>query len=157
VVISGDWRAVELAAAALKARGAKRVMPLPVSAPFHSPHMKSAAVRLADALAPVTVAAPRVPLVCNVDGGACTDPSQIKSRLVEQVAAPVRWEACLREMAEQGVRHFVEVGPGKILSGIAKRVIPSARLSRCGRKEEVADLAAEFPPGVPSPKVQAWA
>ncbi len=156
VVISGERTAVERAAAALKARGAKRVMPLPVSAPFHSPLMESAAARLADALAPVTLAAPCVPLVCNVDARPSSDPSRIKAALVEQVVAPVRWEASLQEMAGQGVRHFVEVGPGRVLSGIAKRVIPGARVSLCGRKEEVAALAGEFPPAVPSPGVQAW-
>jgi [acyl-carrier-protein] S-malonyltransferase len=156
VVISGERAAVERAAAALKARGARRVVPLPVSAPFHSPLMGSAAARLADALAPVTLAAPCVPLVRNVDARPSTDPSRIKIGLVEQVVAPVRWEASLQEMAGKGVRHFVEVGPGRVLSGIAKRVVPGARVSLCGRKEEVAALAEEFPPDLSSPRVQAW-
>jgi len=145
VVISGTRDAVERAAVALKAQGAKRVMPLPVSAPFHSPLMSGVAERLEAALAGVAIAAPRVPVVCNVDGRPCADPEKLRRALVDQVAAPVQWEACLREMARQGVTHFVEVGPGKVLTGIVKRVVPGARTSLAGRAGEVEALAAEFP------------
>ncbi len=150
VVISGDRAAVDRAAAALKARGAKRVMPLPVSAPFHSPLMASASARLAEALRPVVIRAPRFPLVRNVDARSTQDPEEIREGLVLQVALPVRWEASLLELAERGVRHFVEVGPGKVLSGIVKRVVPGARVSACGRIEEIASLATEFPRGFPA-------
>ncbi len=150
VVISGDKAAVDRAAAVLKARGAKRVMPLPVSAPFHSPLMESAARRLAEALESIVIRTPRVPLVRNVDARATDDPEEIREGLVSQVASPVRWEDSLLAMAEYGVRHFVEVGPGKVLAGIVKRVVPGVRISSCERTVDVASLAAEFPRAFPS-------
>jgi [acyl-carrier-protein] S-malonyltransferase len=147
VVISGDRAAVDRVAAALKARGAKRVMPLPVSAPFHSPLMASASTRLAEALRSVVIRAARFPLVRNVDARATQDPEEIREGLVLQVARPVRWEASLLALAERGVRYFVEVGPGKVLCGIVKRVVADARVSACGRIEDITSLAAEFPRG----------
>jgi [acyl-carrier-protein] S-malonyltransferase len=157
VVISGDRAAVERAAVALKACGAKRVMPLPVSAPFHSPLMEPARERLAEALAPVTLAPPTVPVVCNVDGRVYLDPAAIKARLVEQVVAPVKWEQCLLEMAKNDVSHFLEVGPGRVLSGIVKRVVRDSRNSRCGSSEEVLALSSEFPLELPSQRLEARA
>ncbi len=150
VVISGTRDAVARAAVALKATGAKRAMPLPVSAPFHSPLMESAARRLADALARVSIAPPSVPVVCNADARPSVDPEGIRERLVAQVTAPVLWEACLREMSGSGVAHFIEVGPGRVLSGILKRVIPGARFSLCGDTGQIRALAAEFPNGAGS-------
>ena len=145
VVISGDREAVGRAIPALKAAGAKRVLPLPVSAPFHSPLMAKAAGRLAAALEGVPIRAPRVPVIGNVDARPCVEPDRLKARLVEQVASPVRWEASVLAMTEMGVTHFVEVGPGKVLTGIVKRMIGGARVTACGRLEEIEALAAEFP------------
>jgi [acyl-carrier-protein] S-malonyltransferase len=145
VVISGDREAVDRAVAALKAAGAKRVLPVPVSAPFHSPLMSGAADALAEALAGVPLRPPRVPVISNVDARPATEPEAIRARLVEQVVAPVRWEESLLAMAAMGVTHFVEVGPGRVLSGMVKRVVPGARISLCGRAEEIAALAAEHP------------
>ncbi len=157
VVISGTRDAVERASAVLKANGAKRVMALPVSAPFHSPLMKSAADRIGAALGDVSFAAPRVPVLCNVDGRAHSDPGDLRRALVDQVTAPVRWETCLGEMAGEGVTHFVEVGPGKVLSGISKRVVPGARTSLSGRADDIRALAAEFPRDDESRGVEAGA
>lgn len=146
VVISGDRDAVDRAIPALKSAGAWRVLPLPVSAPFHSPLMAKAAERLSEVLAGVAIRAPGVPVIGNVDARPSTDPEDLRRRLVTQVASPVRWEASLLVMAEMGVAHFVEVGPGKVLAGILKRMMDGARVSACGRLEEIDALAAEFPP-----------
>jgi [acyl-carrier-protein] S-malonyltransferase len=145
VVISGDREAVDRAIPALKSAGARRVLPLPVSAPFHSPLMAKAAVRLSGALDGVAIRAPRVPVIGNVDAQPSNEPARLRRRLVDQVASPVRWEASVLTMAEMGVVHFVEVGPGKVLAGIVKRMIDGARVSACGRLEEIDALAAEFP------------
>lgn len=145
VVISGDREAVERAVPALRAAGARRVLPLPVSAPFHSPLMAKAASRLSEALDGVAITAPRVPVIGNVDARPSTDPAAIRCGLVDQVASPVRWEASMLAMAEMGAAHFVEVGPGKVLVGIVKRMINGARVTTCGRIEEIEALAAEFP------------
>ncbi|MFQ5457010.1 MAG: ACP S-malonyltransferase [Myxococcota bacterium] len=154
VVISGTRDTVARAAAALKANGAKRVMPIPVSAPFHSPLMESAAKRLAGALAGTPIAAPRVPVVCNVDARPCADPEGLRERLVAQVVAPVRWEACLQTMAGNGAGHFVEIGPGRVLTGMVKRVVKGARFTLCGRAADVEALSAEFPAGAGGPEAE---
>ena len=148
VVISGDREAVDRAVPALKSAGARRVLPLPVSAPFHSPLMAKAAARLSDALDRVAIHPPRVPVIGNVDARPSTDPAVLRRRLVEQVASPVRWEASVVVLAEMGASHFVEVGPGKVLAGIVKRMIEGARVTTCGRLEEIDALATEFPPAV---------
>ena len=145
VVISGDREAVDRAIPALKSAGARRVLPLSVSAPFHSPLMAKAAARLSGALDSVAIRAPRVPVIGNVDARPSNEPARLRRRLVDQVASPVQWEASVLTMAEMGVVHFVEVGPGKVLAGIVKRMIEGARVSACGRLEEIDALAAEFP------------
>ena len=122
VVIAGHKDAVARAIEACKARGAKRAMPLPVSAPFHSSLMQPAAEKLAGYLKDVALAAPQVPLVNNVDVAVESDPARIKDALVRQAASPVRWVEAIRAMAEQGVTHVVECGPGKVLAGLAKRI-----------------------------------
>ncbi|MGH8688032.1 MAG: ACP S-malonyltransferase [Burkholderiales bacterium] len=122
VVIAGHRQAVARAIDACKARGAKRAIALPVSAPFHSSLMRPAAERLRGYLADVTIAAPRYPLVNNVDVSIETQPSAIKDALVRQAAAPVRWVEIVRRMAADGVTHVVECGPGKILAGTARRI-----------------------------------
>jgi [acyl-carrier-protein] S-malonyltransferase len=122
VVIAGHATAVARAITACMARGAKRAMPLPVSAPFHSSLMQPAALRLRDALARVQIQAPRMPLINNVDVAEETDPARIRDALVRQAAAPVRWAEGVRRMAELGATQVLESGPGKVLAGLVKRI-----------------------------------
>jgi len=125
IVIAGHRGAVDRAGVAAKARGAKRVVPLPVSAPFHCALMQPAADRLRAVLADVEVAAPAFPIVANVDAEPNTDAARIKDLLVRQVTNPVRWEACVATLARLGCTAAVEVGPGRVLSGLVKRIAPS--------------------------------
>jgi [acyl-carrier-protein] S-malonyltransferase len=120
-VIAGHKAAVERAAEGCKAKGAKRAVMLPVSAPFHSSLMQPAAERLQVALAGVSFNAPRIPVVNNVDVATATEPEAIKSALVRQAAAPVRWVETMRAMQAAGVSHVYECGPGKVLAGLTKR------------------------------------
>ena len=122
IVIAGEKAAVERAIAACKARGARRAMPLPVSAPFHSSLMRPAAERLARYLENVSIGVPRIPLVNNVDVKIESDPALIRDALVRQAAAPVRWVESIRRMVELGATHIVECGPGKALAGMTKRI-----------------------------------
>ena len=123
-VIAGDAPAVEHAAALLKAAGAKRVLPLPVSAPFHCALMAPVRARLEPVLQAIAWKAPRMPIVTNVEARPNADVSRIVPLLVEQVTAPVRWIECVQELSRQGVTRAVEVGPGKVLSGLVKRIAP---------------------------------
>jgi [acyl-carrier-protein] S-malonyltransferase len=122
IVIAGHVGAVERACAAAKAKGAKRAMGLPVSAPFHSSLLKPASDRLRDYLAGVHFSAPRIALVNNVDVAVVSDVEGIKDALVRQAAAPVRWVETVQRMAADGVTHLIECGPGKVLSGMTKRI-----------------------------------
>ncbi|ATO33670.1 Malonyl CoA-acyl carrier protein transacylase [Dickeya dianthicola] len=125
VVIAGNKEAVERAGAACKAAGAKRALPLPVSVPSHCALMEPAARKLADALEVITFNAPDVPVVNNVDVRAESAPQAIRSALVRQLHNPVRWTECVEYMAAQGVVTLVEVGPGKVLTGLTKRIVDS--------------------------------
>ncbi|HSA90917.1 MAG TPA: ACP S-malonyltransferase [Burkholderiales bacterium] len=127
IVIAGEKAAVERAMALCKARGAKRAMPLPVSAPFHSSLMQPAAAKLEEYLEKVSIARPRISLINNVDVAIESDPARIKDALVRQAASPVRWVETIRRMADSGVTHIVECGPGKVLAGMAKRIAPGVR------------------------------
>lgn len=142
VVVSGDKAAVERAIEIAKARGAKRALLLPVSAPFHCALMQPAADRMAAALAEVTLNAPRVPLVANVRAEAVTDPETIRALLVEQVTGSVRWRESVIWMADQGVTEFWEIGAGKALSGMIKRSAKGSETCNFGTPEEVAALNA---------------
>lgn len=122
VVIAGHTAAVDAAIEALKAAGAKRALPLPVSAPFHTELMKPAGERLQEALAGVTLVAPEIPVVHNVHARTETDPETIRALLVEQIYSPVLWTSCVQAMAAQGVTRLVECGPGKVLSGLNRRI-----------------------------------
>ena len=124
VVIAGHKAAVARAIEACKARGAKRAMPLPVSAPFHSSLMQPAAVKLGVYLQKVDFSEPEVPVLNNVDVKQEVEVNRIKDALVRQAASPVRWVEVIRAMAEQGVTHVVECGPGKVLAGMVKRIDP---------------------------------
>ena len=122
VVIAGAKAAVERACEIAKAKGAKRALPLPVSAPFHSSLLKPASDRLRERMAGLTFAAPSIPLVNNVDVAIVNDPEAIKDALVRQAAAPVRWVESVQKMAADGVTHVFECGPGKVLAGLTKRI-----------------------------------
>ena len=122
VVIAGHRSAVTRAIDACKARGAKRALPLPVSAPFHSCLMQPAADMLRAQLEKVKLRAPSIPLLNNVDVLAQHDPAAIKDALVRQAASPVRWVEIIRHMAGMGVTHVLECGPGKVLAGLVKRI-----------------------------------
>ncbi|CAI0835193.1 MULTISPECIES: ACP S-malonyltransferase [Serratia] len=123
VVIAGNKEAVERAGAACKAAGAKRALPLPVSVPSHCALMKPAADKLAVALQDVAFSAPQVPVVNNVDVRTETDPEAIRSALVRQLYSPVRWTESVEFIAAQGVTSLLEVGPGKVLTGLTKRIV----------------------------------
>jgi len=122
VVIAGHAGAVGRAMEVAKTRGAKRAVPLPVSAPFHSSLMAPAAARLREALAKITVSAPRIPVIHNVDVKSHADPDEIRKALVTQADHPVRWAECVNEMAAHGVTHVFECGPGKVLAPLSKRI-----------------------------------
>ncbi len=122
VVIAGHKAAVERACEAAKAKGAKRALPLPVSAPFHSSLLKPASDRLRDYLAQLNFSAPSIPLINNVDVAIVYDPAAIKDALVRQAASPVRWVESVQKMAASGVTRVIECGPGKVLTGLAKRI-----------------------------------
>jgi [acyl-carrier-protein] S-malonyltransferase len=124
VVIAGEKAAVARAIEACKARGAKRVLPLPVSAPFHSSLMKPAAAKLEGYLGEVNVAPAQIAVINNVDVSIEKEPARIKDALVRQAAAPVRWVETIRRMGEMGVTRIVECGPGKVLAGMTKRIAP---------------------------------
>lgn len=123
-VIAGSKAAVEKACELLKASGAKRALPLPVSAPFHSSLMKPAAEALARRLAEVELKAPQIPVLNNIDVAIETDPARIREALVRQAAGPVRWVESVQALQARGVEAVVECGPGKVLSGMVKRIAP---------------------------------
>jgi [acyl-carrier-protein] S-malonyltransferase len=127
VVIAGEKAAVARAIEACKARGAKRAMPLPVSAPFHSSLMKPAGVRLGEFLKKINFSKPQIDLINNVDVKIESDPAGIKDALVRQAASPVRWVETIAKMADSGVTHIVECGPGKVLAGMTKRIAPGVQ------------------------------
>jgi [acyl-carrier-protein] S-malonyltransferase len=140
IVIAGAKAAVERAIEACKRRGAKRAVPLPVSAPFHCALMKPAADRLAAELARIEVAAPRVPVVSNAEAAPNQDAGRVRPLLVEQVTAPVRWEECVQRLAAMGVTRAIEVGAGAVLAGLIKRIAPDIQVQGAGDPEAIAAL-----------------
>jgi [acyl-carrier-protein] S-malonyltransferase len=142
VVISGHKAAVERAAEIAKSKGAKRAVMLPVSAPFHCALMQPAADAMAEALAKVAMNAPVVPVIANVKAGPLTDPAQIRASLVAQVTGTVRWRECVAHMVGQGATLFVELGAGKVLTGLAKKNAPAAQAIAIGTPD---DFAAALP------------
>lgn len=125
VVIAGHRAAVERAMAAAKARGAKRAVLLPVSAPFHSALMKPAGERLAARLASEHVSAPSIPVIHNVDVSVHATPDEVRAALARQASSPVRWTDTIQAMSGQGVTHIVECGPGRVLAGLVRRITES--------------------------------
>ncbi|MFC3568657.1 ACP S-malonyltransferase [Paracoccus sp. TOH] len=142
VVISGHKAAVERAAGLAKERGAKRALMLPVSAPFHSALMQPAAAVMAEALAAVEIAAPAVPLVANVRAEPVSEPGAIRRLLVEQVTGAVRWRESVEFLAGAGVAEFWEIGAGKALSGMIKRISKEAAVRNIGVPGDIAALKA---------------
>jgi len=136
LVISGASAAVERACALAKERGAKRALPLKVSAAFHSPLMRDAAAGLAAAVAQAAILDARTPVISNVTAEPLTQADAIRRELIAQVTSPVRWIASVRRMSAAGVDTFVEIGPGSVLTGLIKRIAPDARLMN------VSDLAS---------------
>jgi [acyl-carrier-protein] S-malonyltransferase len=121
-VIAGTKAAVDKACEILKANGAKRALPLPVSAPFHSSLMKPAAEKLKEKLAATPFAAPRIPVINNIEAKVETDPDRIRAALYEQAFGPVRWVECVQAIKARGIATIVECGPGKVLAGLCKRI-----------------------------------
>jgi len=143
VVISGHKTAIDRAIEIAKEMGAKRAVPLPVSAPFHCPLMQPAAEAMRDALGYVVVEAPAVPLFANVTAQPETDPDTIRNQLVEQVTGMVRWRESVANMFDAGVHQFVEVG-GKVLGSMVKRTVPDAQVTSVVTIEDVEALAKEI-------------
>jgi [acyl-carrier-protein] S-malonyltransferase len=149
VVVSGDKVAVERAVEIAKARGAKRAIMLPVSAPFHCALMQPAAGAMAAALQEVPVMRPRVPVIANVVAGPVTEPAEIIRCLVEQVTGTVRWRESVAYMAQSGVKTFYEIGAGKILSGLVKRIVEGAVGTPIGTPDDIAAFKAVRAVAVP--------
>jgi len=143
VVISGHKGAIDRAIEIAKDMGAKRAIPLPVSAPFHCPLMQPAADAMQDALSYVVLEAPSVPLFANVTAQPETDPDTIRNQLVEQVTGMVRWRESVANMADAGVHEFVEVG-GKVLGSMVKRIVPDAQVTSVVTIEDIEALAKEI-------------
>jgi [acyl-carrier-protein] S-malonyltransferase len=145
VVTAGARAAVERAGAAARARGAKRVIPLAVSAPFHCALMKPAEDRLAPELRRLAVQAPRQPVVANVDAEPKHDGASAVEALVRQVSGAVQWEAVVRRLASEGVRTYVEVGPGTVLAGLVRKIDREARVASVEDPAGLEALAPLFP------------
>ncbi len=122
IVIAGHKTALDRACKLAKAKGAKRALPLPVSAPFHSSLLTPASARLADYMKDLTFSEPKIPVINNVDVAVETDPAKIKDALVRQVASSVRWVETVQKMGAMGITHIVDCGPGKVLAGMVKRI-----------------------------------
>jgi [acyl-carrier-protein] S-malonyltransferase len=144
VVVSGHKTAVERAVAIAQTRGAKRAVMLAVSAPFHCALMQPAADAMREALGSVTVNAPAVPVVANVEASPITDPAAIRDALVRQVTGTVRWRESVAHMAAQGVEAFYEIGSGKVLTGLVKRIASGASATAIGTPEDVAAFKASL-------------
>jgi [acyl-carrier-protein] S-malonyltransferase len=142
VVLSGSKQAVERAVEIAKGRGVKRAMMLPVSAPFHCSLMSPAAEAMAEALAKVSVKPPRVPLVANVLARPISDPAEIVPSLVEQVTGTVRWRESVLYMAQAGVSTFYEIGAGRVLTGLIKRIVEGVEASSIGTPDDIARFKA---------------
>ncbi|MCI8505995.1 MAG: ACP S-malonyltransferase [Lachnospiraceae bacterium] len=140
IVISGQREAVADAGMALRAAGARRVLPLNVSGPFHSPLLKEAGDKLAEQLVPVKLSAPRIPYVTNVTAGYVRDVELMKGYLRDQVSSPVKWQQSVEAMAADGVDTFVEIGPGKTLTSFVKKIVKEAVLINVETWEDLGKL-----------------
>jgi [acyl-carrier-protein] S-malonyltransferase len=142
VVIAGHTGAVRRASARARELGARKAIPLSVSAPFHCALMQPAAEQLAPKLRAIPTSEPRVPIVANVDGRPRTDANAAIEALIQQVSAPVQWQACVEQLVALGVRRFVEVGPGAALSGMVKRIAKDATIVKFGTPEDLDEVMA---------------
>jgi [acyl-carrier-protein] S-malonyltransferase len=143
-VIAGSKAAVEKACELLKAAGAKRALPLPVSAPFHSSLMKPAADKLRDRLEATVFAPPRIPVINNIEVRAETEPARIKAALYEQAFGPVRWVEIVQAIKARGVTAIVECGPGKVLAGLCRRIDPGLTGLALFDPASLADVKAQL-------------
>lgn len=144
VVIAGTAAAVERASALCKEAGAKRALPLPVSAPFHTSLMRPAADRLAEQINATEFKAPQIPVVHNVTAKTETDPQKIKALMIEQIYSAVRWVECVNTISEAGITVTVECGPGKVLSGLNKRINSELTALSIEKSEEIDAVLAQF-------------
>ena len=144
VVIAGHRAAVDRACAAAKQRGAKRAVLLPVSAPFHSSLLAPARERLREKLAQVAMSVPQIPVIHNVDVSTSGDPATIRETLARQAASPVRWSETIARMASEGVTHVVECGPGRVLSGLTKRIVGTLESLSISDAASLADVRARL-------------
>jgi len=141
VVIAGHTEAVDRAIVLAKEKGAKRAMPLPVSAPFHCSLMIPAGERLATVLNGIDVGEMTLPVITNVEAAPNQDSARVRELLVKQVSAPVRWQETIACMVELGVDRYVEIGPGKVLSGLAKRMAKGSTIQNVQNVADLSDLA----------------
>lgn len=144
VVIAGAAAAVERASALCKEAGAKRVLPLPVSAPFHTELMRPAAERLAEQITATQFSVPQIPVVHNVTAETEMNPEKIKALMIEQIFSPVRWVECVNSLAEKGVSLTLECGPGKVLSGLNKRINAQLNSVSVEKPDELTAALAMF-------------
>lgn len=144
IVITGEAGAVKTASAALKEAGARRVLPLNVSGPFHSPMMIPAGEKLKDVLDSVVISPLAIPYVANVNAEVITDSSEIKELLVKQVSSSVRWEQSMETMIREGVDTFVEIGPGKTLAGFMRKINKDVKMYHIGSWEEAEQVCEEL-------------
>jgi [acyl-carrier-protein] S-malonyltransferase len=144
IVVSGHKAAIDRAVAEAKSRGARRTVILQVSGPFHSPLMAPAAMELEAAIAKVTVRHPSRAVMSNVTAMPHGDPDSIRARLVEQITGTVRWQECVAWMAAHGADRFFELGSGKVLTGLSKRIAPAAEAASAEKPEEIAAIAARL-------------
>ena len=142
MVIAGHKGAVDRACAAAKTRGAKRTIPLVVSAPFHCALMRPAALQLAEELRRVEVASPTVPVITNVEAAPNQDAARVRDLLTAQVTAPVRWEESVNRLAAMGITAAVEVGEGVVLAGLVRRIAPSIAVHAAGNPDQITALVA---------------
>lgn len=140
IVITGEEKAVASAGEALKEAGARRIVPLKVSGPFHSAMLKGAGEKLGDVLSDIELKNIEVPYVTNVTGESVTDPSEVKDLLVRQVYSSVKWQQCVEEMIRQGVDTFVEIGPGKTLTGFLRKIDRSVKGINIEKVEDLEKL-----------------
>lgn len=151
VVLSGASDAVSAAVAAAKALGARRVLPIPVGGAFHTPLMASATDALAVALEAASLRAPRTTVIANVDACPHQEPAEWSELLVEQLSSPVRWRSTIERLASDGTSTLVEVGPGGVLSGLARRIVPEVGTASLATPEDVERFAEALPPEHPHP------
>jgi len=143
-VISGHSEAVERAGGIIRERGGAKVVPLKVSAPFHCALMQPTAEQLAGVLNEVEFRIPKMPVVCNVNARAETEPEKLRQMLVDQVTSPVRWEQSIRFMVKNGIDYFIEFGPGRVLAGLIKRIAKGVPVTSVGDVKSLEKTVSEF-------------